>query len=190
MITIVRADRRHIGAMATLITASPLLRRYGATARGARAALGKGLRARDNLLVALGEGAVVGLAWVMTTRALDDSAYLGLLLVAEHRQSRGIGAQLLARAERDARKSGSRHFIFLVTKSNRRAQSFYRRHGYAPIGELPGFVRQDIDEMLYLKNLRRSRAPVRAASRRGAGPRAPRPRPRGTAQARRRRSPA
>jgi len=154
MTKIVRANRRHVGAIVTLMTASPLLRRYGVTARGSRGVLAEAFRARDNLLVAIDEQAVVGFAWVISTRALDHAAYLALLLVDEKRQSRGIGAALLARAERDARASGSRHFVFLVKKANRRARSFYERHGFSRIGDLPGFVRRRIAETLYLKSWR------------------------------------
>ncbi|HKY51833.1 MAG TPA: GNAT family N-acetyltransferase, partial [Candidatus Limnocylindria bacterium] len=131
------ARTAHVAALAELMAASPLLRRYGVTRAGARASLTDALRARDQLLVALEARAVVGLAWVVVTRALDRSAYLRLLLVAEGGQSRGVGAALLAEAERRARRSGSRHLVLLVTASNRRARSFYTRHGYRHVAHLP-----------------------------------------------------
>jgi GNAT superfamily N-acetyltransferase len=154
MTNIVRATRRHIRPITALMVASPLLRRYRVTARGASASLAEALRTRDILLVAVEDDVVVGLAWVITTRALDRAAYLRLLLVADPHHSRGIGAALLARAERDARASGSRHVVLLVTKANRRARSFYERHGYAHVGDLRGFVRTGIAESLYLKSWR------------------------------------
>src|SRR5256885_13721632 len=88
---IVSATRAHVPAIAALMAASPLLRRYEVTARGARASLSEALRADDVVLVALDGHAVVGLAWSITTRALDRAAYLRLLLVGEGLQSRGIG---------------------------------------------------------------------------------------------------
>jgi ribosomal protein S18 acetylase RimI-like enzyme len=151
---IVRASRKHIGPIANLMLASPLLRRYGATARGVRTGLGRGFRERETLLVALDGVVVVGLAWFIKTPVLDHAMYLQLLLVAESHQSRGLGALLLARGERQARVSGCRHMIFLVTKSNRRARAFYERQGYRHVGDLPGFVRPQINEALYLKNWR------------------------------------
>jgi GNAT superfamily N-acetyltransferase len=154
MTNIVRATRRHIRPITTLMVGSPLLRRYRVTARGATASLAEALRTPDILLVAIDEDVVVGVAWVITTRALDRAAYLRLLLVADPQHSRGIGTALLARAERDARASGSRHIVLLVTKTNRRARSFYERHGYAHVGDLPGFVRAGITESLYLKSWR------------------------------------
>jgi GNAT superfamily N-acetyltransferase len=151
---IVRASRKYLGPIASLMLASPMLRRYGATARGVRAGLSRGFRAREILLVALDRGAVVGLAWFIQSPVLDYSMYLQLLLVAESHQSRGLGALLIARGERQARAAGCRHMMFLVTKSNRRARAFYERHGYRHVGDLPGFVRPEIDETLYLKSWR------------------------------------
>jgi GNAT superfamily N-acetyltransferase len=132
---------------------SPLLRRYGVTRHRADASLGEGLRERDLILVALEAREVVGLAWVIVTRALDRAAYLRLLLVAEGSQSRGVGAALLKDAERRVIALGSRHMVLLVTTANRRARSFYQTRGYRHVGNLPGFVRPKIGESLYVKTL-------------------------------------
>jgi GNAT superfamily N-acetyltransferase len=148
---IVRATRRHVRPIAELMAASPLLRRYRVTREGATASLIEGLRARDLILIAIDGGSVIGLAWLIRTRALDRSAYLRLLLVAEGRQSRGVGAALLERGEREVRRSGARHLVMLVTRANRRARTFYERHGYTRIGDLPGFVRPGMAESLYVK---------------------------------------
>jgi ribosomal protein S18 acetylase RimI-like enzyme len=154
MSRIVRARTEHIREMATLMADAPLLRRYRVTARGANASLAEAFRERDIVLAAVGGDAVLGFAWVIITRALDQAAYLRLLLVSEEHQSRGIGAALLARTEREARASRCRHLVLLVTKTNRRARSFYERHGYAHVGDLAGFVRPGIAESLYLKSWR------------------------------------
>ena len=154
MSRIVRARTEHVRPLATLMAASPLLRRYRVTPRGATASLTEALREGDLVLAAVDRGAVVGLAWLIMTRALDRAAYLRLLLVSEEHQSHGLGAVLLARAEHDARASGCRHLVLLVTKTNRRARSFYEHHGYSHVGDLAGFVRTGIAESLYLKTWR------------------------------------
>jgi GNAT superfamily N-acetyltransferase len=151
---IARADRTHVAGLAGLMTRSPLLRRYRVTSRGARASLLEGFRQRDLILVARERTDLLGFAWVITTRALDRTAYLRLLLVAEGQRSRGIGGALLAEAERRARVSGSRHFVLLVTTANRRARAFYARRGYRHVGDLPGFARPAIGESLYAKSWR------------------------------------
>ena len=154
MSRIVRARTEHVRPLATLMAASPLLRRYRVTPRGAKASLTEALREGDLVLAAVDRGAVVGLAWLIMTRALDRAAYLRLLLVSEEHQSQGLGAVLLARAERDARASGCQHLVLLVTKTNRRARSFYERHGYTHVGDVAGFVRAGVAESLYLKTWR------------------------------------
>jgi ribosomal protein S18 acetylase RimI-like enzyme len=148
-----RATPSHRAALAELMARSPLLRRYGVTRHRAWTSLGEGLRERDLILVALDGRDVIGLAWVITTRALDRAAYLRLLLVAEGARSRGVGAALLQDAERRVGTRGSRHMVLLVTTTNRRARSFYKRQGYRHVGDLPGLVRKKIGESLYLKTL-------------------------------------
>ena len=147
------ATARDVPALVALMTASPLLKRYGVTDRGARASLLDGRRAGDLLLVARERRAIVGLAWVVPSRALDRSAYLRLLLVAEGSQSKGVGAKLLREGERRARRLECRHMVLLVTTTNRRARSFYKRQGYRYVGGLPAFVRPKIGESLYVRTL-------------------------------------
>jgi GNAT superfamily N-acetyltransferase len=104
------------------------------------------------VLVATLQGQVVGFAWVMATPALDRAAYLRLLLVAEGRQSQGVGAVLLAAAERSARTRGCRHMLLLVTSSNQRARAFYAREGYRYVGRLRDFARPGLTEAMYVKS--------------------------------------
>jgi GNAT superfamily N-acetyltransferase len=137
------------------MSTSPLLRRYRVSERGAKRDLGDALRERDIVLVAVDRGEVVGLAWLVPTRALDRAAYLRLLLVADTHRSRGVGAALLARGEQRSRALGCRHVVLLVTRTNRRARSFYERQGYAHIGDLPGYARSGIAESLYVRNFAR-----------------------------------
>jgi GNAT superfamily N-acetyltransferase len=149
---IVPVDRTHLVGLVELMSRSPLLRRYGVTSPRARASLTEALKQRDLVLVALEAGETLGLAWVITTRALDRAAYLRLLLVAEGEQSHGVGGALLAEAELRARASGCRHLVLLVTTTNRRARAFYARQGYEHVGNLPGFVHPAIGESLYVKS--------------------------------------
>jgi len=149
---ITRATTAHVPALVELLNRSPLLQRYGVTRPGSRRGLLAGLRRRETVLVAIERAEILGVAWVIITPALDRSAYLGLLLVAEGKQSRGIGSALIGHAERRARALGSRHMVLLTTTTNRRARAFYRRHGYRHVGNLPGFVRPGIGESLYVKS--------------------------------------
>jgi GNAT superfamily N-acetyltransferase len=151
---IATATRAHVAGLAELMAGSPLLRRYGVTRDRAVSSLEEALRQRDLLLIAVERVETIGLAWLVPTRALDRAAYLRLLLVAEGKQSHGVGAALLAEGERRARLAGSRHLVLLVTTTNRRARAFYARAGYRHVGNMPGFVHPAIDESLYVKSWR------------------------------------
>lgn len=155
------ATPRDLPSLVTLLVESPLLRRYGLTARGARLLLGEALRMDDLVLIAVTGPATSGLAWVIPTRAFDRTAYLRLLLVGGSTQSRGIGAALLAAAERRARRGGARHLALLVTRTNGGARRFYERNGYRHVGDLPGLVRPRLDESMYVKERLRA-LPLRA----------------------------
>ena len=50
---IARASTAHVPGLARLMRASPLLKRYGVTLGRARSSLLEGLRARDQIVVAL-----------------------------------------------------------------------------------------------------------------------------------------
>ena len=134
---------------------APLLQRYATTYTSALGALRQANAERDVLLVLdnATSGQVQGLAWVIVTRAFDDAAYLRLLLVAEEAQRSGAGGWLMAEVEARA-SARAKHLYFMVTRDNTGARRFYERLGCRAVGELPGHVRADIDEVLYHKALR------------------------------------
>jgi ribosomal protein S18 acetylase RimI-like enzyme len=79
------------------------------------------------------------------------SAYIASIAVAEGARGKGIGAQLLAFAERQA---AGRRFIFLsVSSFNHRAQALYYRLGYLRVGEIPNFIIEGHSELLLGKRL-------------------------------------
>ena len=66
-------------------------------------------------------------------------------------RSRGVGTELMAFAER--RYSSRRHLFLCVSSFNRRAQIFYRRLGYARVGELKDYIVAGHSEFLLHKTL-------------------------------------
>jgi GNAT superfamily N-acetyltransferase len=136
------------------MAASPLLERYGTTRRAALGALARGRASGDRLIVAVApDGRMAGMAWVLTSRILTGAAYLRLLLVADDHQRAGTGAALLAASEA-ATRTVANHLVLLATTDNAGARGFYARHGYRPVGDLPGLARAGLDEALYWKTLR------------------------------------
>lgn len=96
-------------------------------------------------LVALEEGRVIG-----TCRLLleGDEARLGRMAVEGEGRRRGVGAALLAAADRHAAEHGARR---LTLHSQLGARSVYARAGYEPRGE--PFVEQGIDHVTMEKAL-------------------------------------
>lgn len=76
--------------------------------------------------------------------------FLGLLHDA---QGAGIGAAVLGWIEAEARRSGARNLWVAASDFNAGALRFYSRHGFRPVADLPGLVRDDRTEVLLRKQL-------------------------------------
>lgn len=63
-----------------------------------------------------------------------DVAHLLVIAVKPEEQGSGLGAQLLAHTERQARQRGVDAVLLEVRPSNTRAVAFYKAHGYTQIG--------------------------------------------------------
>jgi len=102
------------------------------------------------LLVARHEDQPVGFC-LLHPRGLAGSPYVASIAVAAERRGCGIGAALMAHAERQARRSGN---IFLCVSSfNTGARRFYERLGYAAVGELKDYIIDGASEILMRKRL-------------------------------------
>lgn len=126
--------------------------RYHYTADQAARDLLYGTSHGDFVVGAFEGATLVGIAWILPKGAFGRSPYLRMLAVDPEAQSAGAGAALLTHAERNAVK-GAKHFFLLVSDFNERAQAFYKRQGYAPVGALPEFVLPDVAEQLWMKKL-------------------------------------
>jgi len=108
------------------------------------------------LLLAHDGAAIVGSAQV--THLPDDIAYLGLLTVNPRMQAGGLGKQILAAAEREARERFGVDNIELAVISRRTELiAYYGRRGYLPTGEERSFP-VSIDPPLFLAVLRKKLA--------------------------------
>ncbi|HEV2691169.1 MAG TPA: GNAT family N-acetyltransferase [Bryobacteraceae bacterium] len=66
-----------------------------------------------------------------------ERAYLGLLSVDPSRQRTGLGTQLMAAGEDDARAAGCRFMDLLIVNLRLELPDYYRRLGYMETGTLP-----------------------------------------------------
>lgn len=65
----------------------------------------------------------------------ERGLYLGMLTVKPELQGGGIGKQLLAAAERQAREQGCKSIFMTVFSVRRELVAWYERHGYCSTGE-------------------------------------------------------
>ncbi|MGO8793060.1 MAG: GNAT family N-acetyltransferase [Terriglobia bacterium] len=107
-------------------------------------------RPGGELFVAHESGCPVGFI-LIHPNGCAGSPYITTVAVAEAARGKGIGAQLLTFAEKQA---AGRRFIFLCVSSfNLRAQALYYRLGYEQIGELPNYAVEGHSELLLCKRL-------------------------------------
>jgi diamine N-acetyltransferase len=97
---------------------------------------------------------------VMTPPAVDcetDPGDLELkrLYVLPQWQKEGLGAQLIAAVEAEARGRGARRLLLCVYTANDRAQRFYARQGFADTGFGQRFLVGDVpfDDLIWAKPL-------------------------------------
>lgn len=76
--------------------------------------------------------------------------FLGLL---DDARGGGIGSVILSWIEAEARRSGARNLWVAASDFNAGALRFYTRHGFRPVADLPGLVRDDRTEVLLRKRL-------------------------------------
>jgi ribosomal protein S18 acetylase RimI-like enzyme len=154
-----------VDACARIVSDDPLWRRYGLTMPRARAAFRRALAAgrrapaagrhddtppTSEVVVASDGRRVLGFIWYRVAGTFDHSGYIRWVAVAGDARGRGVGARLLAHAERRIFRQGPNAFL-MVSHFNRRAQAFYRRTGYTKVGEIPDYVVPGVTEYLFRK---------------------------------------
>lgn len=92
--------------------------------------------ANVNVLVARSDRNLAGFAIM---RYGDDDAHLELLAVAPAYRRSGVGRRLLEWLEKCAVVAGIFKIELEVRAGNEGAQLFYRRMGYIPLAEMPGY---------------------------------------------------
>jgi [ribosomal protein S18]-alanine N-acetyltransferase len=90
---------------------------------------------------------------VLDPRGVAGSPYVKSIAVDPASRSRGIGAALMAFAERLS-AARARHMFLCVSSFNRRARAFYRRLGYHQVGRFKDYIIAGADELLMHKPLR------------------------------------
>jgi ribosomal-protein-alanine N-acetyltransferase len=142
-----------LDALAHAVAPQPLLVRYQIAADRLATLLHEALARRDPLLVVEEGGRARGFAWFLPSGTFGAGGYLRLIALEPGTEGRGLGGALLDELERRV-SPGTPHLFLLVSHWNADAQRFYARRGYAEVGRLPRFVRDDTDELIFYKRLR------------------------------------
>lgn len=103
----------------------------------------------DSFLGAYMHDDMVGICRFSSSGTFSTGAYLKLVIVTPTAQSQGVGASLLQAYEKACSPHGG--YFILTEQSNESAQRFYGRHGYKPVGALPGFASPERTELIYWK---------------------------------------
>lgn len=148
-----------VEACCLLVERTPLFHPYGYGREAARkdfeAELARA-RPESTMLVALQGERIVGFARFVVRGAFDRCGYLRLIVVDPDVTGAGVGRRLLAELEAlHLQPSG---IMLLCAKDNVGAQRFYEHLGYERVGELPSYVQEGLDELIYYK-----RPPCRTA---------------------------
>jgi GNAT superfamily N-acetyltransferase len=78
--------------------------------------------------------------------------YIELLGLFPHHRGQGLGKQVLAWAENEARREAKNLWV-VASSFNHQALRFYQSAGFSPIGPIPGLVTPGHDEILLRKHL-------------------------------------
>src|SRR5687768_17362164 len=109
-------------------------------------------RTQARFIVAARDGEILGNALVFLRRGARR-ARLYSIVVAAPARGLGLGAALLARAEREARAGGATELALEVRTANRDAIALYERRGYRRIATRPAYYEDGADAHRYLKPL-------------------------------------
>jgi GNAT superfamily N-acetyltransferase len=112
----------------------------------------------DQLLVALDDGVLVGLLFVVDNRFVLKRHWrvLKRVMVTPAGQGRGYGAALMREAESVGRKLGLAA-LHVTVRAGAGTENFYARLGYREVGRMPGALRiatdDDRDEIYMWRDL-------------------------------------
>ena len=148
---IVSMGRKNLDSCARIVDGMESFHRYGLTGDAIGRMLGAALdEGRSDLRVSrTDDGDVLGLAWLVPRGGFDRSGYLRLIAVDEVHRREGVGRRLVAALEDTHLRHGG--IFVLISRDNQEAQQFYESQDYRHTGLLPGYIRPDLDELVFYK---------------------------------------
>lgn len=106
--------------------------------------------AEDEFYVAIKDEKIIGFCAWRPKGMGNFGAYLRMIIVAETFRNKGIGKQLLDYVW-NLTIQGSPNLFLICSTENTKAQKFYEREGFSPVGILDDLVVNGRSEILYRK---------------------------------------
>lgn len=142
------AKSTDFGDLARLIFADEAWTRYGIDFLAASELINN---AEDKFYLAQSEDGIIGFCTLRINGVGNIGAYLRMIVVAEAFRRQGIGKQLIDYIWQQTIQHTPNLFLICST-DNLRAQKFYHREGFRPVGELNGLVVPGHQEILFWKS--------------------------------------
>lgn len=133
--------------MLAALEGEPFWARYALTGAAAKALVDAAV-ASGQVIVAESTG-LLGWLWLVPGAGFGRGGYVRFLAVRRDSQGLGVGRSLMEEAER--RSLASAGVFVMASSENAKALAFYARLGYQPVGRVPDFVVDGLDEIIFWK---------------------------------------
>jgi ribosomal-protein-alanine N-acetyltransferase len=82
-----------------------------------------------------------------------DSGYISAIAVAKSERGRGVGARLMAAAERAGRRAGRRRLSLTTAQANLEALELFLKSGFEIVRQLPRYYKAGQDACVLVRSL-------------------------------------
>lgn len=138
-----------IASLANWVLEIPLWQRYKLNKKTLISNFQIALKNKEQIIIATIDKQVCGFAWLQPKGFLNRSPYLKMIGIKNDYQGLGLGQELISHLEQDKTE-----LFLLVSDFNTNAHKFYKKLGYKQIGTIPKYILDDVDELIFYKNLR------------------------------------
>lgn len=142
-----------VDSVARIMVSDLLWQHYGRTYEGTVRTLHGLYREHERGFVATdNEQQIVGFV-LYNDRTFGFSGYIRFLGVDARSKGQGIGRALILQVESDLLARQVNRLVLLCAEWNENGRRFYEKMGFLVVGELPDWVQEGTDEILYAKCL-------------------------------------
>lgn len=143
-------EERDIEPAAKVSSDIELFQEYGLNPKRAREILEEHLNEKSRFLyTALIDNHFAGMIDIVEKGFCALTPYVQQLVVSQKYSGQGVGRRLMNFFEENYKNKYG--FSLLVNEKNQSAISFYEKLGYSRIGKVEGYIRPNLNELIYFK---------------------------------------